>query len=313
MFNLTVTWVLLQVTIKAKKSGKVVAAKSKSIPAKKAVRSLKGKARLVPTTVQPVQPMVIPEDSSESERYSSDEEDIEDQIDNRTIGKIPNVPITSHVSDKVKKKIASGKYFNFKQLLPTLDDNLDDNADKKMTRQQWIDMEEKNRYGDRRGNKELTIMEWLRCYHTFMSLRLQTAPTEIQGLLRHAEIVQDLHQMGKDAVKYDALFRRTKDQHPFIGWGEYMAEIVIKLPMRPRFGQLPNYRPSGQGFSRPASFGSGFPTQRPGFNRYGFRPCTRFNSAAGCHIPNCTYQHKCLNCGKVGHSALRCFQRKRQN
>lgn len=285
--------------------------------AKKAVKRSKGKARLEPARVKPAQLMVISEDSSESESYSSEEDVMEDVMEDRVFGSIPSVPNTSHVSDKVKRKIAGGKYFAIKKLLPTLDDDIDEEEEKKMTYQQWATVEDRRRSGDSRRSKDLTMLDWMRCFHTFMSLRLQTAPLEVQGMLRHAEIVQDLYSMGKDAVKYDALFRRTKDQHPSICWGEYMAEIVIKLPMRVRFGQFPQYRSAMQGQVRTGQ-NSGFTRtgQNSGFNRngqYGQRSCLRFNSMVGCHMPNCLYVHKCGHCGRIGHPTQRCFLKKRQN
>ena len=208
---------------------------------------------------------------------------------------------------KTKTKIAEGKYFLMKKLLPSLDDDAEMEDDKTMTYEQWSKLEERKSLGDRRRSKELSFFEWVRCYHIFMSLRLQTAPAEVQGMLRHMEVVQDLYSQGKDAIAYDAKYRRIKDQHPSVPWGEYLAEVVNGLPQISRMGngsrQPFRFRPQ---FNRPIQ-GGGF--SRPARDQ---RPCTRFNSQMGCHMPNCFYSHKCGKCGIFGHPIHRCVAGRRR-
>lgn len=136
-----------------------------------------------------------------------------------------------------------------------------------------------------------------------MSIRLERFPNELQGMLRHEEIVQDMQGQGKDGLSYDAKFRRLKEQHPFIKYGEYLAEIVNGLP--PLINRLPTgnvptrFRPP---VSQPR-------LSLPGQRNYMGKPngvCYRFNSWAGCQIRQCLYRHACKKCGKPGHSIMIC-------
>lgn len=182
--------------------------------------------------------------------------------------------------------------------------------DRTMTYEQWSRVEERKRLGDRRKSRELSFYEWIRCFHIFMSLRLQTAPSEVQGLLRHMEIVQDLNGQGKDAIAYDAKFRRRKEQHPSIRWGEFLAEVVIGLPQVSRIGNGPRqqfrFRQQFNTFNRPSQGG--------GFSRStrDQRHCNRFNSLMGCQMMNCFYAHKCGKCGIFGHPLHKCITGKRR-
>lgn len=251
------------------------------------------------------------------EDFSSEEEILE-EVDDRWMGNIPTVPSTSHVSTSVKRKIVEGKYFVMKKLLPSLEDDLDGEGEKKMTYEQWSNIEDRRRLSDGRKGRDLNFYEWIRCFHTFMSIRLEHSPMELQGLLRHAEIVQDLHSAGKDAIRYDAQFRRFKEQHPKLRWGEYLAEVVIKLPsIRPSWNQrsFSKARPTVNDYNNGwGNYNNRF-TGRAGPNSIGFtndRICFKFNSALGCKRINCLFQHKCRNCGVMGHPAARCMSRRGQ-
>ena len=156
--------------------------------------------------------------SSSSDEFSSepfsDESDMneaEQEQQSRRPGSIPTEPSTSHVDGKTKKKILKGEYFDISKLLPSLFD--------------YEEQKEKNIQ-----SRPLSFYQWVRCFHTYMSIRLGYAPQELQGMLRHCEIVQDLYGQGKDGMLYDARFRRKKEQYPFISWGEYLADIVDGLP-----------------------------------------------------------------------------------
>jgi len=85
-----------------------------------------------------------------------------------------------------------------------------------------------------------------------MSIRLKHAPRELQGMFCHCEIVQDLYKRDRDDILYDARFRR-KEQHNFVAWGEYLADVVDSLQSRRRFGNVtaPPTRPQYQYRARP--------------------------------------------------------------
>ena len=190
---------------------------------------------------------------------------------------------------KTKEKIIKGEYFDMSKLLPSL-----------------LDYEE--------GQKEkpsevkpLPFYDWIRCFHTFMSLRLEYAPQEVQGMLRHCEIVQDLHGQGKDGVLYDARFRRKKEQYPFISWGEYLADIVDGLPRRkssakpqPLQWSTGPQSSTPQWSARPPPHPLQWPAPKP-------TSCFKYNSTTGCNSRTCKYTHRCLKCGRTGHPAFKCY------
>lgn len=250
--------------------------------------------RSIPSTV----PAPESADSSSDEVYSSSDEEqqVVEQVSrhsmDRVPGTIPRVPRSSHVSDKTREKIISGEYVKIVKLLPTLDDE-----------------EDKGEKIDR----QLTFYQWLRCYRVLMSIRLQAYPDELQGMLRHEEIVQDLHAQNRDALAYDAQFRRLKEQHPVIQWGEYLSEVVMGLPSGPQpKSRLPlvNNRPAGRFPQMPQV---ALQPQRPVLTRPFSHPepavCAFFNTPRGCVKPPslCGFAHKCRACGKVGHPVSRCF------
>ena len=242
------------------------------------------------------------DESSISSGLSSDESDREESTAGHLQGIIPPVPRTSHVSQRTMQKIKQGEYFSIKKLLPCLDD--DDERDEQMTYQEWRKYEERPRQREK-SDKQLNFFEWTRCFHTFMSLRLQTAPTELQGMLRHAEVVQDLASQGKNAIDYDAKFRRVKEQHPHIKWGQYLPDVVDGLqPLRfarPTYNRGANfvsYQP------RTANFASYRPRQQIGI-------CRNFNSRAGCSFANCKFSHKCQSCLRPSHSVTTCYANSR--
>ena len=147
--------------------------------------------------------------------------------------------------------------------------------------------------------KSLSFYDLIRYFHTFMSIRLESAPQELQGMLRHCEIVQDLHSQGKDGILYDARFRRKKEQYPFICWGEYMADVVDGLPRRKFTGpSRPQPRPVPGLTPRPL----------PGLASMS-TACLKYNSANGCTFRLCRYAHKCKKCGRTGHPAVKCYAR----
>ena len=127
------------------------------------------------------------------------------------------------LATRPKKKILKGEYFEIRRLLPTLSDSDDEG---------------------KKGSKECNIYgfgEWVRCFHTLMAIRLEYAPRELQGMLRHCEIVQNLYTQGRDGIQYDAQFRRGKEQHPIISWGKYLPDIVLSIPARGIVGPRPSW------------------------------------------------------------------------
>ena len=107
--------------------------------------------------------------------------------------------MTSHVNNKIVDKSISGEHINIKRPLPSLHNK----------------EEEELKLGELK-EKKLSFYEWIWCVRVLKSISSSHYPN-VQGMLRHEEIVQDLHGQGKDGMYYDAQFRRRKHQHPHIG------------------------------------------------------------------------------------------------
>lgn len=204
------------------------------------------------------------ESESESESESSSESDTDsltplEFTTSRTEGAAPTVPRTAHVPKE---------YFSISHLLLDSEGDEDEKENKKI-------------------KKVTTFYQWIACFHTVMSIRLKFFPDELQGMIRHTEIVQDLCSQGKDFIAYDRQFRKDKAQWPEIKWGEYLHEIVNKLPRLNR--QQPSQSSQQQG--------------------QGQRVCFRYNSPGGCRVRQCRWVHRCRSCFRLGHSSQTCFAR----
>jgi hypothetical protein len=195
------------------------------------------------------------------------------------------------VSDKVKRKIRRGEYFSIDKLLQKNEEEEEEGA-------------------ARRPKGPMSYFDWSRAYRVLMSLRLQHCPADLQGMLRHGEIVQNMYGQGKDGGKYDSEFRLTKAQHPHIKWGEYLAEVVDQLSvpqLRRNFsaskmeGRPETFRPPHRDMGRPVAFRPPLPQEH--------LSCNAYNSLAGCNHGACRFAHRCKLCGKEGHPAYRCYSR----
>lgn len=243
-------------------------------------RRNKGKQKMEKREREDMIQNVLADISSEEDVYSSEEEDAEqERIEgrrseewDRVPGTIPNRPSSSHVADITRRKIINGEYVKMVKLLPTLEDDESEKQDKK-------------------EDKKLTFYSWIKCYRVYMSIRLQAFPKEVQGMLRHSEIVQELQDQGRDGMLYDAYFRRYKEQFPEIKWGEYIAAVVNRLPW-PQTRSWSNFNNFRRQRSQPR-------------NSEVF--CVYFNTMRGCSKIDCRFAHRCRKCGRGGHPEARCY------
>ena len=63
----------------------------------------------------------------------------------------------------------------------------------------------------------------------FISIHIEFNPTDIQGMLRHMQIVKKMCTQGKSGVESDTQFRRLRAQHDYIQWGEYLPELAADV------------------------------------------------------------------------------------
>lgn len=214
---------------------------------------------------------------------------------------MPIVPRTGHVSEGDRKKIRDGKFVDFASLCqPTKDTRQPKRFTVNLESGMFEQAEEQGR---------LTSARWMDAFLVFMSIRVDFAPGETQGLLRHCQIVKNLWTRGKDGNRYDDQFRRLKEQHADIQWGEYMAELIDELP--PIMRHPPVTRPPSM--TRTNAYRGG-PSQVPGTYRRPFQltaaaeTCFSFNSPGGCSKTQqmCRFRHRCRKCLAVGHAINKC-------
>ena len=212
----------------------------------------------------------------QSDSPSTDSEISVDDAPQRTLGTIPAVPRTGHLSKRTIQKIKRGEYVSFASLLPKPHDSSD--------RKRYNINPDTGLFEKVKETKTLNFYTWLDCFIVFMSVRLQHFPNENQGLLRHLQVVKNMHNQRRNAIEYDHQFRITKEQHPSIQWGEYLPELADKITAKAERERL---TPRSQTKGKMAL-------------------CLKFNSIQGCHFPNCIYTHKCRRCGRTGHGNSQC-------
>lgn len=214
----------------------------------------------------------------------------------RPSGSMPTVPRTGHVSDKDRQKIREGKFVEFSALIMS---PVSSTYKKKFTLDPRSGV-----FEEIEEVEHLTLHKWYDSFVIFMSIRLEYAPNEAQGLLRHCQIVKGIHSQGKDGVSYDCRFRRLKGQHPTIQWGEYLTELVSEIPSRlgMEWHKAESFRRGRAGMQAP---GIRHPQHMNNVQQMG--NCTFFNTPKGCINSRCRYSHRCGKCGKTGHNTTRCW------
>lgn len=208
------------------------------------------------------------------------------------------------MSEKDRRKIQIGKFVEFACLYPK-------QVSCKNTRKYTLNLD-KGQFEQVEEVDHLSLHQWYDAFVIFMSIRLEFAPHEAQGLLRHWQIVRGLQAQRRDGIHYDCQFRRLKEQHPDIAWGEYLAELVGEVPMLPFTRGYSQGRRFGSGFQG-QPFGAGYKPRpayqpRPQYRPVGIRTCHHYNAPNGCHILRCRFPHNCGRCKKPGHPAFQCKQ-----
>ena len=272
---------------KVKVGGKATTSTKGKAPAKKAMKD-------VPSTSAQADEWTSPEESEmESVNQSvSEESDGEDQgastssctaRPKRAFGCVPAHPRTEHVSDKIRKKIRLGEYVDFKDLLPR-------HRDEKPTKRFTIN---DGFFEEIEDNSNMVFYSWIDAYITFMSIHLEFYPAEVQGMLRHMEIVKGFHMANKDGIEYDYQFRRLKSRNSDIVWGEYMGELANNM----------QERKSTTGTQKKAETSQKKKHGKPAF-------CFKFNIPEGCKFGlKCRFAHKCRKYASPDHPDFRCSRK----
>ena len=177
----------------------------------------------------------------------SDSSSLPDSTDDETLptgrnslrlpGAMPLEPRTDHIDEATRKKIKKGQYINLRLLV---------GLKKKINRS--ISLGQAPSTSEEVEDSNLPIMQWVDAFIVFISVHIRTRPNDIQGMLRHLQIVKKMCAQGKNGVEYDTQFRRLRAQQPDIQWGEYLPELAADVEMesqkayRPRktFGYYKN-------------------------------------------------------------------------
>lgn len=208
----------------------------------------------------------------------------------RAFGCVPAHPRNEHVTDAMRKKIRQGEFVDFKALLPL---RRDEKPVKKFTLVDGL-------FAEVEDNSTILFYAWIDAYIVFMSVHLEFFPADVQGMLRHLEIVKNFQTAGKDGVDYDYLFRRLKSRNADIVWGEYISELANGIKAKDKAKD-----PKSATVRRP------FPASasRKPWNSHTYT-CNSFNSAAGCMLgQKCRFPHKCKKCSSPDHPQFRCSKR----
>ena len=197
----------------------------------------------------------------------------------RLPGAMPLVPRTDHLDDSMRRKIRKGKFVLLKKLLG----NRKKTGRGKTTPSPSEDSDEDN----------LPISLWVDAFIVLISVHIEFFPCDIQGMLRHMQIVKKMASQGKDGVEYDTQFRRLKAQHAYIQWGEYLPELAADVDGAAK-RHFRFRKPYNRGFQRVNRA-----SQR-------VRVCHILNSTEGCKTENCNFPHKCRRCLSGNYPLFRC-------
>ncbi len=199
-----------------------------------------------------------------------------------------STPLAYQVSDKLREKIKSDKYVDFRHLLPGSKD-------------QSLTLKVDGGHGDpaihlasSSPNKPLqSIEQWLTAFTNFQFIYIQAHPHSAADLLKYGDTVRDLNQRcGFQAASfYDENFRYLREQVPSLQFGNTHTELWVKAAtphgsmfnshnFRPKTGRTPqDPRASKGGAQAPRGF------------------CFAYNSAATiCNARPCKYKHSCQQC-----------------
>lgn len=239
--------------------------------------------------------------SSSSSSESDDNIPLIDLVP-RTPGTLPAVPRCGHVTEKTRKQIRKGEFVQLSQLVPKDSDT--------SKRKQFTINSESGLFEEVESKVHLTFSSWLDSFIIFISLRIQSAPDETQGLLRHMQLIKNMYSQGKNGVEYDYQFRQAKAQHPTIQWGEYLPELSDEISAKEQKRTRPAWEtsrlPIGQRRRTPWSGQPNSWSQQQNKPKH----CYKFNSKEGCKNSNCQYPHRCRKCLRMGHPIMNCFSAK---
>ncbi len=137
--------------------------------------------------------------------------------------------------------------------------------------------------------------QWQKAYCTFMAIYVNEFPHRAQELLTYMYEIQCFASTYQwhAVASYDYMLRHAMSMDPMRSWAE-MDEHLFKFELVP-FVMNRNNRFSRNGKKKPSNV------------------CRLFNKGQCKFGKKCKYEHKCDQCGKMGHNSPNCWESKKEN
>ena len=199
--------------------------------------------------------------------------------------------IGNQVDDLVRKKIINHKYVDFAKLL----------SKDRLNREEDNQMELMSRGGcmyfipvsDREPNGSVSsFSKWEQAFRAFSNIYTQVYPSRATELIQYNHLIYtaSLSFTWDNVYRYDKEFHLHMSNFPHHNWGMILQQ-AWSVYLKDRVTRFMDDKPNGK--------------KKEICKRFNKGKCT-----AGYH---CNYDHRCLNCGKFGHGAHICHNKKSGN
>ena len=204
-------------------------------------------------------------------------------------------PVPAHLA----RRIESGAFVEMANLLP----------DRLGTTQRKDDR------GGKRSRRALTILEWLQCFSTYVSVLARKHPNRIPDLMGYQSLIIDasLEFKGDSWAGYDRRFRQQAASNPQTSWSLMDSTLwSLAFTGRARTSRC-CYCFSLTHRSSDCELSPDPPTNP---NQSSRKICFRWNESPSpqCTFPNCKFDHVCYICARdpantdINHKAISCPQ-----
>jgi len=202
---------------------------------------------------------------------------------------LSTTPLALHVDEKLKERIKSHKFVEFRSLLTG-------NSETEFIIKVSPTSESPSlKLAPSNTNKNIASLEaWQSAFTLYHYIFIQAHPSASIHLLKYSEVIKELGQkFGINALNYyDRNFRLLREQNPAIRFSDIHSELWIRATAF-------SVNPTTSTKNRPP----------PRYNRNGTPlrgACYTFNSpGAFCNKPNCKFLHRCSLCSGP-HPKFRC-------
>jgi len=82
------------------------------------------------------------------------------------------------------------------------------------------------------------ILQWIEAFHIYIAIYTQRQPNSCAALLKHSQVVRELHGLGGDWLYYDQQFRLMRHHSP-IPWDQVCSTLWSKALISQAATQLP--------------------------------------------------------------------------